>query len=197
MQNNYKPMSHEEFVQHIDKICCRLSKYIKDNEIKVDYICPILRSGAVPAVYIANKLNIVKFLPIQVKHVAYKNGDNKIELLFNPMNSVEIKKKEPVFLIVEALQSTGTSVEICINEIKNKYNDAKILYVCLAKEYGSKNFKNITIYEDFEFYYNENNKFTKEECEKLNIEYFNPVFPWEELEMQLEHPDDLEENIFF
>ena len=137
MKNNYKPMSHEEFVQHIDKICCGLSKYITDNQIKVDYICPILRSGAVPAVYIANKLNIVKFLPIQVKHVAYKNADNKIELLFNPMNLIEIKKKEPVFLVVEALQSTGTSVEICINEIKNKYKEARILYVCLAKEYGS------------------------------------------------------------
>ena len=197
MKNNYKPMSHEEFVQHIDKICCGLSKYITDNQIKVDYICPILRSGAVPAVYIANKLNIVKFLPIQVKHVAYKNADNKIELLFNPMNLIEIKKKEPVFLVVEALQSTGTSVEICINEIKNKYKEARILYVCLAKEYGSKSFKDVTVYEDFAFYYNENNKFSKEECEKLNIEYFNPVFPWEELEMQLEHPDDLEENIFF
>lgn len=197
MQSNYKPMSHEEFVQHIDKICFGLSRYISDNEIKVDYICPILRSGAVPAVYIANKLNIVKFLPIQVKHVAYKNGDNKIELLFNPMNSIEINKKEPVFLVVEALQSTGTSVEICINEIKNKYKDAKILYVCLAKEYGSKNFKDLIEYEDFGFYYNENNKFSKEECEKLNIEYFNPLFPWEELGMQLEHPDDLEENIFF
>lgn len=197
MQNNYKPMSHEEFVKHIDKICSGLTRFITDNGIKVDYICPILRSGAIPAVYIANKLNIVKFLPIQVKHVAYKNGDNKIELLFNPMNSIEINKKEPIFLIIEALQSTGTSVEICINEIKNKYKDAKILYVCLAKEYGSKNFSDVTLYEDFAFYYNENNKFTKKECDKLNIEYFNPLFPWEELEMQLEHPDDLEENIFF
>ena len=43
MQNNYKSMSHEEFAEHIDKICSGLSKYIKDNEIKVDYICPILR----------------------------------------------------------------------------------------------------------------------------------------------------------
>lgn len=197
MLNNYKSMSHEEFVQHIDKICCGLLKYIDDNQIKVDYICPILRSGAIPAVYIANKLNIVKFLPIQVKHVAYKNGDNKIELLFNPMNLIEINKKEPVFLIVDALQSTGTSVEICINEIKNKYKDAKILFVCLAKEYKCRDFKEIAAYENFAFYYNGNNKFSKEKCEELNIEYSHPLFPWENLEIEIEHPDDLEDNIFF
>ena len=193
----YKEMSHEVFLQCIDNISNNLSNYIKDNGIKIDYICPILRSGAVPAVYVANKLNIVKFLPIQVKHVAYKNGENKIEMLFNPFNFVEINKKEPVFLVVEALQSTGTSVEICINEIKNKYKDAKILYVCLCKEYGSTNFKDETIYEYTTFYYNGENKLSKEECERLNIDYYSPLFPWEDLESQLEHPDDLEENIFF
>lgn len=197
MQRNYKRMKHDEFLQYIDKICNQLGKYIQDNEIKIDYICPVLRSGAVPAVYISNKLNIVKFLPIQVKHIAYKNGDNKIEMIFNPFNAIEINKKEPVFLVVEAMHSTGTSVEICINEIKNKYKDAKILYVCLTKEYGSRNFNQITEYEDVAFYYNGNNDFSKEKCKELNIEYFYPLFPWEDLKMELEHPDDLEENIFF
>lgn len=197
MQGNYKRMSHKKYLSHIDEICKDLSEYISKNEIKIDYICPILRSGAVPAVYIANKLNIVKFLPIQIKHIAYKNGENKIEMIFNPLNSIEINKKEPVFLIVDALQSTGTSVGICINEIKKKYESAKILYVCLAKEYGATNFKDKIIYENFVFYYNGNNKFSKEKCKELNVEYFHPLFPWEELEMEIEHPDDLEENIFF
>lgn len=197
MQKNYKRMEHNEFLQYIEKICNNLKKYIQDNEIKIDYICPVLRSGAMPAVYISNKLNIIKFLPIQVKHIAYKNGDNKIEMIFNPFNSIEINKKEPVFLIVEAMHSTGASVEICINEIKNRYKNAKILYVCLTKEYGSRDFKDMAIFEDYGFYYNGNNGFSKEKCEQLNIEYFYPLFPWENLETELEHPDDLEENIFF
>ena len=169
MQRNYKRMEHNEFLQYIEKICNDLKKYIQDNEIKIDYICPVLRSGAMPAVYISNKLNIIKFLPIQVKHIAYKNGDNKIEMIFNPFDSIEINKKEPVFLIVEAMHSTGTSVEICINEIKNRYKNAKILYVCLTKEYGSRDFKDITMFEDYGFYYNGNNGFSKEKCEQLNI----------------------------
>lgn len=197
LKSDYKEMTNEKFLENINQICNHLSNYINSNEIKIDYICPILRSGAVPAVYIANKLNIVKFLPIQVKHIAYKNGENKIELIFNPFNSIQIKKKEPVFLVVEALQSTGTSVEICINEIKKRYENAKILYVCLARQYGSRDFKDMTIYENKGFYFNGNNKFSEEKCKRLGIEYFRPLFPWENLKMELEHPDDLEENIFF
>ena len=197
MSKEYKNMSHEEFIKCIDKICEGLQKYIEDNKIKIDYICPILRGGAVPAVYISQRLNIVKFLPIQAKHIAYKNGDNKIDMIFNPFNSVEIKKDAPVFLLVEGLQCTGTSVGMCIDEIKNRYKNAKIMYVCLTKQYGSMDFKDITIYENSALCHNGDNEFSKEECRELGIEYFYPIFPWENLKMELEHPDDLEENIFF
>ena len=95
MEKNYKRMEHNEFLHHIDKLCDNLRKYIQDNKIKIDYICPVLRSGAVPATYISNKLNIIKFLPMQVKHIAYKNGENKIEIIFNPFNSIEINTKRP------------------------------------------------------------------------------------------------------
>lgn len=178
---NYKPMTHEEFLSYIDKICQKLEDYINDNKIKVDYICPVLRSGAIPAVYISNRLNIIKFLPMQVKHISYNDGTNNIEMIFNPLNCVEIKKEEPVFLVVEALHSTGTSVKICVNEIKKKYKNARILYVCLTKKYDSESLENVVEYEDTGFLHNEK----------------TPLFPWEILENELEHPDDLEENIFF
>lgn len=197
MSSKYKKMSHEVFLDCINKLCKNLDKYINDNKIKIDYICPILRSGAVPATYISNELNIVKFLPFQVKHIAYKDGTNNIEMIFNPLNSVEIKKEEPVFLIVEAMHSTGTSVKICIDEIKNKFPKSKILYVCLSKEYGSQNFEKLTIYEDNAFYYNGSNNFSEERCKELDIEYYDTLFPWEILDFELNHPDDLEENIFF
>lgn len=197
MEKNYKRMSHDEFLQYIDVICKELSKFIRRNEIKIDYICPVLRSGGVPAVYIANKLNIVKFLPIQMKHITYKDGENKIEMIFNPFNSIEINKNKPIFLVVDAIHSTGTSVGICIDEIKNRYKNAKILYVCLAKQYGSHNFKDKTIYENQAFFYNGENNFNEEKCEQLKIQYCSPLFPWENLQIELEHPDDLEENIFF
>lgn len=197
MQKEYKRMSHEEFINYIDKLSNNLEKYIKENNLKIDFICPVLRSGAIPAVYISNKLNIVKFLPMQVKHVKYNNGESKIEMLLNSLGSISIKKNEPVFLIIEALHSSGESAKICIDAIKNKYSKAKILYICLAKAFNSRNFRDITIYEDNAIYYNKNGEYTKDECLKLNIEYYSPLFPWEKLENELNHPDDLEENIFF
>jgi len=197
MKHRKRRMSHKAFLECIDLICRSLQEYIETNHLRIDYICPILRSGAVPATYIANKLNIVKFLPLQVKHIAYKNGENKIEMIFNPFNSIEIKKKEPVFLVVEANHSTGTSAGICINEIRSRYKNAKILYVCLTKEYGSRSFKDVVLYEDNAYYYNGDNKFTKEKCKQLGIKYYDTLFPWEDLKVELEHPDDLEENIFF
>lgn len=195
--SNYKRMEYNEFLQYIDKICENLEKYIQESGIKIDYICPILRSGAMPAIYISNRLNIIKFLPIQAKHITYKDGKQSIEIIFNPLNLIEINKKEPIFLIVEAKQHTGTTVRLCIDEIRNKYQNAKILYVCITKKYGSCSFKDDTIYEDVGFYYNKNSELSDEKRKELKIDEFEPLFPWENLETELEHPDDLEENIFF
>lgn len=197
MEDKLKEMSHKQFVKYVDKLSVKLRKFINEKGLKIDYIVPVLRSGAEPAVYIANRLNIVKFLPMQVKHITYKNNEKKIEMIFNSFDSVEIKKLEPIFLVVEAKQSTGTSAKICIDEIKNRYKNAKILYVCLAKKYDSMNFDDTTIYEDNAFFYNGGNKLSKRKCKQLNIEYYEPLFPWEILKMELTHPDDLEENIFF
>ena len=38
-----------------------------------------------------------------------------------------------VFLVVEAMHSTGSSVALCINEIKKNFKDAIILYVSVFK----------------------------------------------------------------
>lgn len=187
-------MSHDEFVKHIDKLSDNLRKYLTQNNLKVDYVVPILRSGAVPAVYLANRLNLVKFAPFQVKHITHKDGKENIEILFNPLGEVK-KKKDLTFLIVEGTHSTGTSVKLCIDEIKKTFSDAKILYVCIQKSYGSQNFKGLIEYEDWALV--KGNNLSLEECKKLNIEPCDAIYPWETLDGEIHHPDDLEENIFF
>ena len=186
-KENYRRISHNEFLEYIDKICKDLEKYINENQLKVDYICPILRSGGVPAIYISNRLNI-----------KFNNDTSSTEILFNPFNSLQIKKSNPVFLVVEAMHSTGSSVALCINEIKKNFKDAIILYISVTKAYGYRDFKGEVAYENTGFYYNRcNREYSKEECEQLGIEFYNPLFPWEDLELELTHPDDLEDNIFF
>ena len=193
----HKRMSNKTFETYIEQLSKKLDKFIKSNNIRVDYVCPILRSGAIPAVYIANKLNIIKFFPIQVKHIEYKDGRSGYTKIFEPFNSLEITKKEPVFLIVDATCASGDSSRICIDEFKSKYKDCKILYVCIAKQYGSQTFEKDTIYEDFAFYYNGDNEFSKAKCKELGISYYIPLYPWEILEQERNHPDDLEDNIYF
>jgi len=117
--------------------------------------------------------------------------------LFFTTNFKQYIKPDELYLNMNALSRQYFALcDLCTN-IKNRYKNARILYVCLTKEYGSRDFKDIAEYEDVAFYYNGNNEFTKEECKRLNIEYFYPLFPWEDLQTELEHPDDLEENIFF
>lgn len=188
-------MSHEEFLSHIEFLSKDLEKFINENNLKIDYIVPVLRSGAVPAVYISNRLNVVKFAPYQVKHIKYKNEKETIEIIFNPLNNLHIQKESPTFLIVEGTHSTGKSVELCIDNILTNFPNAKLLYVCISKIYGSKSFTNKVIYEKAASFYNV--EMSEEDCKKLNIYNCDVVYPWETLEGELNHPDDLEENIFF
>lgn len=51
-EENYRKIPHEEFLKYIDKICNGLKKYLEENNLRVDYICPVLRGGGVPAIYI-------------------------------------------------------------------------------------------------------------------------------------------------
>ena len=192
----YKELSHERFLNCIDILCDNLSKYLNENNLKVDYVMPIVRSGAVPAVYISNKLNIVKFAPIQVKHITYNDGREEIEAIFNPLTSLDITKEKPVFLIVDALQSTGKSAHIAIEEIRKVYKEAIILYVCITKRYLSDDFKGVIDYFDYVFQYNEE-QLDEDKCNELGIDYYAPAFSWEKIDELISHPDDLEDNIFF
>lgn len=197
-EENYRKISYDEFLKYIDKLYAGLKKYIEDNNIKVDYICPVLRGGGVPAIYLSHKLNIIKFAPFQVKNVAYNDGRNECKILFNPLDNLKIDKENPIFLVVECMHTTGYSAQLCINEIKKKYSSAIILYVAVTKAYGYKRFNDIVSYEDYGFYYNRRNReYSKEECKRLEIEYFSPLFPWENIDIELNHPDDLEDNIYF
>lgn len=192
----YKELSHEKFLKCIDILSDNLERFLFENNLKVDYMMPIVRSGSVPAVYISNKLNIVKFAPIQIKHIKYNDGKEIIDVIFNPLNNLNINKTRPVFLLVDALQSSGKSAEIAINEIKRAYNDAVILYVCITKRYLSNDFKGCVDYFDYVFQYNED-QYDEDKCLELGIDYYAPVFPWEKEDDQINHPDDLEDNIFF
>lgn len=59
-EDEIRTMTHSEFKKHVLKVTREIEKYTMENNIRIDYVVPILRSGAVPAVYIANELNLIK-----------------------------------------------------------------------------------------------------------------------------------------
>lgn len=195
MEERYRKMSHAEFEKHMESLSAKIEKFLTEQKLRVDYVVPILRSGAVPAVYIANKLNLVKFAPFQAKHVTFQDKREEIAVLFNPFETLKITKASPVFLVVDATHHSGRSAKICIDEIYKAYPGAKIIYAFIQKTYGSKSFEGEVAFECYEYVCG--GSLSVRECEKLKIEPCYAVYPWENEETERTHPDDLEENIYF
>lgn len=195
MEDRYRKMSHAEFLRHMESLSAKIKEFLKRENLKIDYVVPILRSGAVPATYIANKLNLVKFAPFQAKHVTFKSGKESVEVLFNPFKSLNITKAEPVFLMVDATHHTGTSAIICADEILKAYPKAKIIYAFIQKTYGGKLLENRAVFECYE--YECGGSLPAEECKRLKLATHYAIYPWESEENERTHPDDLEDNIYF
>ena len=177
-EDEIKEMSHDEFRKYILKLSKEIKNYIEVNNIKIDYVVPVLRSGAVPAVYIANELNLVKFAPIQVKKIK-RDGIYDHIVLLNSLKELE-KEKKLHLLVVDGTYSSGKTMEVALDEINKTLPNAKILLsiVCIR---GKENMpKNIEIgFYGFDL-----------PREKLF------TYPWESADMKENHPDQKIENIF-
>ena len=125
-----KIVSHEEFAGWTTKLSTDIKKYTDENNLRIDYVVPVLRSGAVPAVYIANNLNIIKFAPIQVKLVL-RDGEEKPEVLLNSLDKLD-PKRAWTLLVTEGNFRTGETVRTALSEIKKTLPKAKILLACVS-----------------------------------------------------------------
>ena len=130
-ENEIKAMAHDDFKNYCLKLAKEVNDYCKSNNLRIDYVVPVLRSGAVPAVYIANELNLIKFAPIQVKKIK-KDGMYNHIILLNSLKDLS-KEKELVLLVVEGTYSSGDTVNTALDEIKQTLPMAKVLFstICI------------------------------------------------------------------
>lgn len=98
-EDEIRSMSHDEFKGYCLKLSKDIQEYCDSNNVRIDYVVPILRSGAVPAVYIANELNLIKFAPIQVKKIK-QDGIYDHIILLNSLKDLD-KDKELILLVVD------------------------------------------------------------------------------------------------
>lgn len=178
-EDEIKEMTHDEFKNYCLKVSKEIDEYCKDNNLRIDYVVPILRSGAVPAVYIANELNLIKFAPIQVKKIKQNEIYDHI-ILLNSLKDLD-KDKELTLLVVEGTYSSGDTVNTALDEIRKTLPKAKILFstICIR---GEENMPKDIEKGFYGFDLPREKLFT---------------YPWENVEMKENHPDQKIENIFY
>lgn len=178
-EDEIKSMSHDDFKGYCLKVSKEINDYCTNNNLRIDYVVPILRSGAVPAVYIANELNLIKFAPIQVKKIK-QNGIYDHIILLNTLKDLD-KNKELVLLIIEGTYSSGDTVNTALDEIRKTLPKAKILFstICIR---GEENMPKDIVKGFYGFDLPREKLFT---------------YPWESVDMKENHPDQKIENIFY
>ncbi len=185
-KDQLKKIDWDEYESYIDKIHQEVSKYLEENNLEIDVIVPILRGGGIPGINLAYKFNALRILPFQEK---YFKGENELDLkkILNTKFSdlVGFDNKKPLILVVEGNHSTGTIASDVIKEIKNKLPSSKIIYVALGKDYFYKDSVKDVDFTTCGYYTNENQKLSKEECEKLNVVDKLYIFPWESFDEEL------------
>lgn len=178
-EDEIKNMTHDDFKNYCLKISKEINDYCTENNLRIDYVVPILRSGAVPAVYISNELNLIKFAPIQVKKIK-QDGIYSHIVLLNSLKDLD-KDKELVLLLVEGTYSSGDTVNTALDEIKKTLPKAKILFstICIR---GKENMPQDIVKGFYGFDLPREKLFT---------------YPWESVDMKENHPDQKIENIFY
>lgn len=178
-KSDFVRLSWKEYFQILDNALEKLSKYLKENKIKIDAVVAILRGGAFPAAYITYKLNLLRILPVQYKYF-FVNKKIELRKIFEFPKSA-IKKSKPTFLLVENNHCFGLIAEIAARDLKKRFPNCKVIYVAEAMDYSYRKNK----YADKIFYgklTNETKKLTKEQIKRIGIKNFCNLFPWESMD---------------
>ncbi len=185
-KENIIRISWKQFDFYLKKIKEEIEKYLEENNLKIDFIVPILRGGGIPGLKLAFDLKIIKVFPCQYKYFYYQNKIRLKKINQLDVNNLIGIRKNPVVLVVEGNHSTGHIAKKAISDIKRKKPNAKIIYACIAKDYFYKDSVKGVVFSTHGLYTNENRKLSKEECQKLKIKHDKVfIFPWENIKEEI------------
>ncbi len=178
-KEDFVKMSWEDYGKILESLGQKVGKYVKENNIKIDAVVPVLRGGMFPGGYLTYKLGLLRVLPVQYK---YFFVDGKIELkkiLGLPKDGLSLPAK-PIFLLVEGNHCYGVTGKSAAKDLKADFPDCKIIYAADTMDYSYQ--KNE--FADAIFYgklTNETREVAPEECGKLGLENISNMFPWEDI----------------
>lgn len=179
-KEDFKKTSWEDYGKILENLGQKVEKYIKENNIKIDAVVPILRGGAFPGGYLAYKLNLLRVLPVQYKYFFI---DRKIELRkILGLTKIEANMPEnPIFLLVECNHCFGLTGTTAAKDLKTDFPGCRIIYAADTMDYAYMKNEHAEVI----FYgklTNETKALTPEECAEKGIENVSNVFPWENIE---------------
>lgn len=186
-KESFVPMSWEEFYERVDELHEKVKKYLKENDLKLSAIVPILREGAFIGFYFAFKFNTWKIIPIQYKYFLKKGIDpfkqEPTQITSIPEFHYELPEN-PVFLLTDVLPGGGKTARAAGELLREKFPDCKIIYSCLFKEVSFKkpDFFEVVIEEALT---DETGKLTEEEKRRFGVEGALYLFPWQNVEEEL------------
>lgn len=174
------PMDWIEFHQIVNQLIEQLDNYQKKQKIKFDAVAPMLRSGGIPAIMIANKMQIIPIIPFQVKYNYDHGGVDTITPPICPKNLSASDTKDIV--VTECNTYSGNSAQRAYELLSNSFPNANIHYTCVTKVYGGP--EKIDGYKSYHVGKWTNEAFKDDAPD--NCREGITIFPWETAEYELQ-----------
>lgn len=179
-KSDFKRVSWEEYGKTLETLYQKVSKYLQENDVKIDAVVPILRGGSFPGTYLAYKLHFLKILPVQYKYLSNGKEHELRNLTFIPEDSFKITNK-PTFLVVENNHCFGGTSKRAIADLKKLIPECKIIYAAAHMDYSNQEMDQA----EAVFYgrlTNECGQLPEKEAVKKGLKMSLFLFPWESLE---------------
>jgi hypoxanthine phosphoribosyltransferase len=179
------PMSWAEFGEVMNNLVDKIRVYISNKDMTFDAIAPILRSGAIPGMVIANKLKITTILPIQVKYCHDNNRPKQLLPFLKPL-TVDLGNN-PKILVTECNTVTGESARNTAEIIKRVYPKAELYYASIGKVYKNPEVS-LSVYSHC-FVGIMTNECFEADINTINELMLRPgitIYPWETASFELE-----------
>ena len=185
-KENFHIRNLSEYEVELKSLVRKVVKYIKDNNLNVDAVIPILRGGNVPATFLAYALDVLLIIPVQYKYFFIDKKVCELRRIIS-FNTNLIKKKKPVFLLVEGNHCYGNQAKHAASDLKDLYPNSKIIYAASNMDYNHQT----AVKDASAVFYgrltNDCKELSKKECIKLKINCDKDLFfPWENIEEEWE-----------
>lgn len=179
--NKLHKTTWEEYGKIMEKLYKQINNYVKNNNITIDAVIPILRGGGFLGTFLAYKLRSLTILPVQYKYFFVGNNKAELRRILSTVKKSMFDKENPVFLTVEGDQCFGNTVIHTIKDLKKMFPKCKIIHVADCLDYYYRDSVKKDVLKIFYGQYtNHCEMLSAKECKKYNV--IDVMAPWENID---------------